>query len=408
MSIKDRNEYAELNKNRNLGYAEQSSNDTLPLRIALILALTVFLTSLTFSFTVAGLTNAAIAISWGACVLCAIVMFMTSKRFSHAVWKTIALSLTLSLFGYPIIPALLFGSIISVGAVSALICSASKQRALIPILLPVISYAVSLAVTSDPLLSLAALIIYLPALPLGLTSRRGVSMTSSVLSCAAVIFGISAGLAALILYASYGSVSVGAANALIDDFTALFIHYSEQSFAQIGYVEFDEAMRKALILSIDAYVNAAVGITMAICACSAYAALGLQHNLFSAYGLDAYLSPKATTLTVSVAASAIFAVAHVMSFAVDSTNRLSVAATVCANLCIALAPGLAIMGIQAIKALPRRLGVKGVLISIAIVAAVIFLFAASPLLLPLVGAIYVIMGAIDLWAKDFYGKGESQ
>lgn len=408
MSIKDRNEHAVLNEEKDFGYEEQSSNETLPLRIALILALTVFLTSLTFSFTVAGLTDAATAASWAACVLCAIVMFMTSNRFSQAIWKTIALALTLSIFGYPIIPALLFGSIISVGAVSALICSASKQRVLIPILLPVISYAVSLAVTSDPLVSLAALIIYLPAIPLGLTSRRGVSMTSSVLSCSAVIFGISAGLAALMLYVYYGSVSVDAANALIDDFTALFIHYSEQSFAQLGYIEFDEAMRKAIILSVDAYVNAAVGITMALCACSAYAALKLQHNLFKAYGLDGYLSPKATTLTVSVAASVIFAVAHVMSFAVDSTNRISIAATVCANLCIALAPGLAMMGIKAVKALPRRMGVKGVLISIAIVAAVILLFAASPLLLPLVGAIYVIMGAIDLWAKDFYGKGESQ
>lgn len=408
MSIKNKNERADLNQNADLSNAEQGLKADLPLRVTIILALTVFLTSLTFSLTVAALTNAVIAVSWAACVLCAVVMFMTSKRFSHAVWKTIALALSLSLFGYPIIPALLFGSIISVGAFSSLICSANKQRALIPILLPVLSYAVSLAVTSDPLLSMAALILYLPAIPLGLTSRRGVSMISSVLSSAAVFFGISAGFVALILYAYYGSVSVDAANTLIDEYTKLFIHYSEQSFAQLGYTELDEAIKKELILSIDAYVNAAVGITMAICVCVAYAALKLQHNLFSAYGLDAYLSPKATTLKISVAASVIFAVAHVMSFALDSTNRMSITAVVCANICIALAPGLALMGIQAIKALPRRFGIKGVFIAIALVAAVILLFIASPLLLPLVGAIYVIMGAIDLWAKDFYGKGENQ
>ncbi len=406
MSIKDRNAQVELNQD--LGCLEQSANATLPTRIAIILALTVFCTSLTFSFTAAGLADAATAVSWAACVLCSVVMFMTSHRFSQAIWKTIALGLTLSLFSYPIIPAMLFGSIISMGAISALICSANKQRALIPILLPVISYTISLAVTTDPLLSLITLIIYLPALPMGLTSRRGASMTSTILSCAAVIFGIFAGFAALILYAYYGSVSVEAANALIDDFTALTIYYSEQSFAQLGYIEFDESMKKALILSIDAYVNAAVGIVMALSACSAYAALKLQHNLFAAYGLDAHLSPKATNLTVSVAASAIFASAHVMSFAVDSTNRISITGIVCANICIALAPGLAMMGIKAIKALPLRFGIKGVLISIAIVAAVIFLFAASPLLLPLVGAIYVIIGAVDLWAKDFYGKGERQ
>ena len=404
--IKGRN--AQFGLNKSPSDLETRATTSLPTRVSVILALTSLFTSLTFSFTAAGLADAAISVSWAACVLCAVVMFMTSNRFSQAIWKTIALGLALSLFSYPIIPAMLFGSVISVGAISALICSAKKQRALIPILLPIISYAISLAATSDPLLSLSALIIYLPALPMGLTSRRGASMTSTILSCAAVIFAMLAGFAALILYAYYGNVSVEAANALIDDFTALSIYYSEQSFAQLGYIEFDESMKKTLILSIDAYVNAAVGIVMALSACASYAALRLQHNLFSAYGLDKHLSPKATTLTVSPAASAIFAIAHVMSFAVDSTNRISITGVVCANICIALAPGLAVMGIKAIKALPLRFGIKGVLISIAIVAAIIFLFATSPLLLPLVGAICVIIEAVDLWAKDFYGKGERQ
>ena len=66
------------------------------------------------------------------------------------------------------------------------------------------------------------------------------------------------------------------------------------------------------------------------------------------------------------------------------------------------------MGIRAIKTAPKKFGAKGALLSMALIVVLVLLLTVEPLILPLVGAIYIILGAIDLWAKDFYGKGENQ
>ena len=375
------------------------------MRSLITLSLTVLLSSLTCAFVTAGFFDATIATSWMTCMLCAVVMFITSKKPFHAVLKTIALGLTLSLFGYPIVPALIFGSIISIGAYSALICSSKKTGLLLPILLPFISYAISLAVTLDPIISLAALAIYIPAILMGIATRRKAGMTSAILVCASVLFAIAVSVSALALCYFYGSVSQSAAESFTRDATKFVINYYQESFQMIEGLEFSNEMRQLIVLAVNTYVNSAVGIAMAVCASVGFISLKLQHRLFEAYGLDEYLTEKATTLTVSVAASFIFAIAFIMSFSLDSFNQTSIVAVVATNICIALTPAFFMMSVKAVKALPKRLGVIGLLLSIAITFTVMFFFTASPFILPLVGAIYVILGAVDTWAKDFYGKG---
>lgn len=377
-------------------------------RALTLLSLTVLSTSLSLSTLIAQRGDSALIISWLTCILCATVMFLTSKKFSQAVIKILLLGLAISFFGYPMIPALIFGGVISVGAFSAIICSAKKNETLLAILLPFTSYAFSFALTADATISLLALVVYLPAVAIGLTARFKADMTTSTVSGAAVIFLIAAGGFAIILHSYYGEVSAAAINSLIGEFTQLTLAYTKESFELIGEIEYTEAIEKALILAIDTYVNVAVGLIIALCTVLAYAAIKVKNALFFAYGVDEHLSPKSTTVTVSVAASAIFSLSFVLSFALDSSNRPSLFAVICTNLCIILAPGLAVMGVRAIKAAPKRFGARGALLSIALVIATVLLFAVEPLTLPLVGAVYVILGAIDLWAKDFYGKGENQ
>ena len=380
----------------------------MPIRTVIILSLTTLLSSLTCAFMVAGLFDATIVTSWICCVLCAMVMFITSKKIFHAVLKTLALGLTLSLFGYPIVPALIFGGIISIGAFSALVCSTKKSEVILTALLPLVSYAIAVAVTFDPIISITALAIYLPALLMGIATRRGAGMTTATLVCASALFAIAAGIGALALYYYYGSVSRNAAESFTQDATNFMINYYQESFDMIEGLEFSAEMRQMIILAVNAYVNSAVGLVMAVCASVAFIALRLQHKLFRAYGLDEHLSPKATTLTVSVAASFVFAIAFIMSFSLDAFNQTSIVAVVATNICIALTPAFFIMSVRAVKALPQRLGVIGLLLSVALSFNVMFFFTSSPFILPLVGAIYVILGAVDTWAKDFYGKGDKK
>ena len=378
---------------------------SLPIRAVITLSLTSLLTSLTLAFVTAGLFDASIVTSWATCVLCAMVMFITSKKTFHAILKAIALGLTLSLFGYPIIPALMFGGVISIGAYSSLVCSSKKTGILLPILLPIISYGIALAVTLDPIVSLAALVLYVPSVLMGIATRRDATMTGATLICASALFAITAGVAALTLYYLYGSVDSSAAESFTHDITELLILYYEESFQLIEGLEFTNEMRQMIVLAVNVYVNSAVGLAMAVCATASFAALKVQHKLFAAYGLDEHLSPKATTLTVSVMASFVFTLAFIMSFSLDSFNQTSIVAVVSTNICIALTPAFFIMSLRAVKALPKRLGIIGLLLAAALTFTVMFFFTASPFILPLVGAIYVILGAVDTWAKDFYGKG---
>ena len=385
-----------------------NNNGFFPIRTVIILALSTLLSSLTGTFMMAGLFDATIVTSWISCVLCAMVMFITSKKIFHAVLKTMALGLTISLFGYPIIPALVFGGIISVGAFSTLVCSAKRIGILLPILLPVVAYAIALAVTSDPVISLIAPVIYMPSALMGIATRRKAGMTTATLICASAIFAITVGVAALGLYYYYGSVSQSAAESFTHDATNFVINYYQESFNAIDGLEFSNEMRQLVILAVNVYVNSAVGLAMAVCASVAFIALRTQHKLLEAYGLDEHLSPEATTLTVSVAAAFIFAIAFIMSFSLDSFNQSSIIAVVATNICIALTPAFFMMSLKAAKALPQRLGVIGLLLSIALTFIVMFFFTASPFILPLVGAIYVILGAVDTWAKEFYGKGDKK
>ena len=181
--------------------------------------------------------------------------------------------------------------------------------------------------------------------------------------------------------------------------------------AEEGY-EITEELRDVLMLSVEETiqqcVSAVAGIAIAICACVSYAAVTFQQKIFAAYEIDERLSPEETTFTLSVTAALVFAVAFILTFSVDSFNRVSIVAIVSSNLCIALTPALSLMAFRAIKAFPRRLGPKGLLLSIALIGITVFLFSSFPVILPIVGAIYVVVNAVDTWAKDFYAKGDKK
>ena len=66
------------------------------------------------------------------------------------------------------------------------------------------------------------------------------------------------------------------------------------------------------------------------------------------------------------------------------------------------------MALEAIRFLPTRLGPIGLILSGLLILAMIVGLFSFPMLIPLIGAFYVIVRAIDVWAKEHYSKGENQ
>ncbi len=398
----------ETNGINDLSLLERDTCEQFPVKITLVLSLTVILTSLTLSLFIAGFTDASLITAWGTCLLCSVVMFTTSKKISQAVWKTLGLALAVSFFGYPVIPALIFGGIISIGAFSALVTSAKGRGLLVPFLLPIASYALAFTIIGDPLVSLSAPIAILPAVPMGITARKKAGMTTSVVASAAVMLSLAIGTAALAVFLNYGELTEGAVRLAVSDITNLVFASTEDALASFEGIEYTEAIRNEMTLAVETYVNSAIGITMATCVTAAYAAIRIQHSLFDAYGLDEHLSSQTTTVTVSLAAVGVYALAYVLSFSLDSSNGLSIVGAVSGNICLALTPCLVFMGFAAIKELPKKLGARGALLSAALILATLFLIFIFPSFIAVVGAVYVIITSIDAWAKEFYSKGDNQ
>ena len=165
---------------------------------------------------------------------------------------------------------------------------------------------------------------------------------------------------------------------------------------------------------IDTYVNFSIGIIGAMSLISAYIAHSFQLNVFKSFGMDGYLTERATKLTVSTYAAVIFVVSHVLSYATDSFGNISLLAIVCGNLSIILLPSLLIISFKTVKYLPQRFGFLGIIILIAVIFMIFTMFSHStmflqiPTLLALVGAFSIIIQSIDVWAKEHYGKGENK
>ena len=384
------------------------SLDRFPTKVTLTLSFTVLCAALTLSFLISGLADATMLTSWITCLASSAIFFNTSKKISQAVWKVLGLALAVSFFGSPVIPALFLGCTVAVGAYSSLIVSSKGRAILTPVLLPVIAYGLSCIIGGNPIFALTALIPFIPAIPMGLYSRKDAGITTAIVSAATTMLLIVIGTAALAVRLFYGELSSAAVDSAVRDITNLFLTYCDQTFAELEGFEYNESIRKEFALAIEVYINSAIGIVMAACTVIAFMAARTQNALFEAYGLDEHLTSKSTTVTVSVIAAAIFVISMILSFSLDSSNNTSIVGIVSSNLCLALTPGLAFMGFRAIKELPHRLGGFGTVISIVLVIVTLFFTMTYPAFIAIVGAIYVVALAIDVWAKNFYSKGDNR
>ena len=395
-------------KKHKLNNTVRESNEVLPVRSIFVSALNLLLCSLLIPFMLSGNETATYALSLIVCLSSTIVMFTSAKRISHAILYTITMVLFLGTVVLPLLPALLFGSVVAIGSGAALISTGKGMQRIITPIAAALAFIVSIIVCGDVLIALTAFALYLPVFALGIASRKKASVATAVISCTATLMALAALATVSVVYATCGSVSPEAINQCIDSISADLMLQTEATMKELMGLEVDEAMRNMMVTVIDYYVNISPGLIIAACTVASYIALKIEHNSLEAHGIDRLLDEHSTKLSVSVITALLFILATVLSFSIDPYNDTSIVAIVADNICLILGPALLIMTGRALRALPGKLGFIGLLIAGFITLFMILAFYAFPMIVALVGAVYVIVINVDAWAKEHYRKGDNQ
>ena len=216
------------------------------------------------------------------------------------------------------------------------------------------------------------------------------------------------GGAAWAIFSAYGSISYESITAASESFKARFISELTVAMVEVAQVEMTSALQKELVMIVDTYVNVSIGLLGAAAIITSYFANSIQLGIFKKLEMSSHLSPKSTTVTVSLSAAAIFIIAHLLSQATSASGGASLVATVGTNICLILFPALLHTSVGGIRYFLMRFGFLGIIVLIALIIAIFSMFSQILTLLSLFGAFVIIIKSVDAWAKEHYGKGENK
>lgn len=346
--------------------------------------------------------------SWAMTVVCIAFVWFSIRKARWTVLTVLISLLFISLTQSPLIPAIVIGTVVAVCAYSSLVYACGRSNLAFPITVPLIVYACSLILTLDPISSLFSLIFLLPAAALGLSCRLGASLNASIVWCStAIIFPLVALLAASV-YSAYGRISFAALTLYASSARERLESYAQYYASAVNGIEPTQALYREISEAVNACVNLAPGLIVALCLVFSFLVNSLKNDLLQTQEALSEEHSEKNVVSVSAVTALLFIIAHVMSFTTDAANDTAFIAVVFGNISLMLLPALALVGMAAISGLNKRLGI----LSVFVFALLIFvLFSATSsffILIALVGAFAIILRSIDSWAKDFYGKGDNQ
>ena len=309
-------------------------------------------------------------------------------------------------FGTPILPALMIGTVISIGAGSALLCGSKGAEIVCYVLSFPAAYAIAYLISGDPIMSLASLALLLPTLCMGLSAKLNGGRTLSLSLCALSEGLLAVGAFSIWVFVSYGALTPDAFDKASTEMMNGFIYYTELAYSTLYSEPISNVMRTEINTLAAMTVNILPGVIGCVCVILSFFSHSVHMGLLNAYGIERYLTKKATTLTVSMEAALIFGAAYLLSFTTDSSNNVSFAATAAINICLILAPCLIHVGLGLILSLPKKLGILGLILWV-VFFVILFNVEANPLtIFALIGSATVVIVNIDSWAKNFYSKGD--
>lgn len=383
-------------------------SDNLPPYLVIMTAIDLLAASLMIPFLLRGYQYLTLGTSAIVCLLSVLIVFYSHEKKMKAVTFLACMAMLFVFFSSPVIPALILGLVTSVGAGAALICSAKKKLKLIIPAFMAVSFILSVVLCQDFLIAAIALIPFLSAFAIGFASRCKASLTTAVALGATVIFAALLAVAAVLIYFNYNAIDPDTVAAAAHDVAAELTRLFEQTLSEYGQIEITALIHKAIVYTVDTFINLSPGIAIAICTVISYFAVRSEHNLLAANGVVKFVDESTSELTLNVFTSAVFIAALVLTFAKDPLGEASMVATVALNLCIILSPALVLTAFEALRWLPTKLGIIGLILDGALIVFVLISLSSFPLIIPLIGAAFIIIKCADDWAKEHYKKGENK
>ena len=390
------------------GARSKLRNETLPAKILLLLTALVLFYTICLPLVLTS-SDLATPMCWIICLLCALTFLTTAKKFSAIFFVFILGFFPITYTGQPIVTALLFGAVICLGGGAAAISTGKGLKAALSFLLPLLSYAVSFMITLDPIYSLTSLIPYLPMFAMGISCRIGKDKKTSIIITTAVIVATIVGFTALFIQGVYGELSKETISVACSELSQSYIKMMEEAFIAAGQEPIDPALQMQLQAMVDLLINSIFGLTVSICLVAVYLAFGIQYRLIEVCGIKRFMKPGMVEIPASATAALIFIISHILTYTTNSSGGISISAVVGMNLCYILMPLLALKGYEALKLLIKKYLLLGLIAAAVIVIAIFSLSSLTSssalILIAFVGALYVVIIAVDQWAKEFYKKG---
>ena len=265
-----------------------------------------------------------------------------------------------------IIPALLISLLYVVGEGSMLIAVVNRKQAQWLPLIPILAFAVTIAVCRDPRVALVSLIPFPAMLALGFGTRSSAAsdkgLTRVGVICATTFaLGLSViAVAAAFFYHWHGSLSPATLNEALEGLRATLI--STITSMELP-IEATEEMAEFFSLENATYlVNSAInilpGTVVMVILMFAAAAQLMQHAALQTFLPKDTLSDRVRIFTMSIVSCVVFAVAYLV--AIFSGNEAStLAGTVAQNIYLILLPGLSLAGLLRIASSIVRRGAGG-------------------------------------------------
>lgn len=212
----------------------------------------------------------------------------------------------------------------------------------------VLSYVISLAITRDPIISLAALTPYPVLLSLGTCTKKCINRKNSIIyTSAACVISLIAVSAALMH--RYNIPIYGLSSAIENAKSAIATYMSEYTVdiggESMNIFKSAEYIREYL----DGIVNILPGTVIALIVILTFS---LQSTLFSSLkkeGLIEYMTGDVTEMEISLSCAVIYIITFILSFTTNSEGNMMLGSAVAQNIYLTLTPALIYVAVKSIN-----------------------------------------------------------
>lgn len=268
--------------------------------------------------------------------------------------------------GAVLIPAALIAFLFVVGEGSALVAVLPKKKLQWVPLIPLIAYAVTVAVCRDPFGAAIALVPFPVMLVLAYGTRHSAEKQDGltrvgVICATSLTVGLSfLAACALLLYRRLGTLELSVILEKVEDIRAALIQY----FTSIEVPEnATEAIRKMFTYEyienmVNGFFNLLPGFAVILVNLLATVAQLIQHAVLRAFGHDASITPRVKTFRMSLISDIVFFVAYLVAVLSGGTESTLIG-TVAENIFYILVPGLALAGLLRIISGLTQKGARG-------------------------------------------------